>query len=627
MGPAWSNESKQPAPEQEPASTQLEPPTNEPETDAVHTELPAQDVPQPIEAPQYNENTVMPEADLNLSELPVDPETPMADEQPIGDVVNGIIAGNDNRVAETAPQDALPPVVMKVSPLDRFKEAFYRWWDNKVARYVTIGVIVIILGVAGGVPVVRTGLMNLLGFRASVSAYAVDATTLQPLKGVTLSVGEKAVKTGENGKAKLTDVKLGKQTVVVHKAGFADVKKEITFGFRAVDLGELDMKATGLQLGFVLTDYLSGKPVADVTLESGESSTKSDKNGKAVITLAPDSTADSISVHKNGYRAEQMAAEGEEDSVKPLKLVLATKEVYIAKENGIYNLKKVDLDGKNAAMLLAGTGVETSSIDVSVDPLSQYAALISTRDNTKNKDGYLLSGLTLVNISTGDSETIEHAEKLTIVGWSGTTLVYKQVVAGASAANANREKIMAYNYATDKRYQIAGANHFLGAELHTGMVYFAVSSTDPAAKSGLMSAGLDGSAKKVLQEGDAWALYRADYKTLKLQTASKWYTYAFGGSSTETSALTSISRTYLDSGDAKLSVWSDASATNGMLSLYDIATGKEQVLTKTKGQYKPLRWLNNRVLLYRESTKTGGADYVLNLDGGSAVKVADNYNF
>lgn len=532
-------------------------------------------------------------------------------------------APSDAQDADT-PSSANDPsaVVMKESWVDRFKEKFYRWWDNKVARYITLGAIVLVFGVVLGVPAIRTGAMNLVGFRATVSVYAVDATTLQPLKGATLSVDDKAIATDQDGKAKLTGVKLGHRTVLVHKAGFADVKQDISFGFRAVDLGEVDMKATGLQLGFTFTDYLSGKPIEGVTLESGESSTKSDKKGKAIITLAPDSSAESISIQKNGYRTEQVSTRADQGSTRAIKLVLAAKEVYIARENGVYNLKKVDIDGKNDAVLLAGTGNETSSIDVSVDPLSQYAALISTRDATKDKDGYLLSALTLVALSSGDSQTIEHAEKISVVGWSGTTLLYKQVVAGASAANPSREKLMAYDYATAKRYQIASANHFLGAELYSGNLYYTVSSTDPNAKSGVMRAALDGSNKKVIQEADIWAAYRLNYKTLRLQTPDKWYDYTFGSSSAEVQAATSVSRSYIDSSDTKLSAWSDPAATIGNLSVYNTATGKDQTLAKIKGQYKPVRWLNNRVLVYRMATKTDAVEYALSLDGGEAVKIA-----
>lgn len=618
MGPAWSNGSS----------------TADSSRPTLAEEVMTTAVPHTEDSVIQNDATgsisaqLPPTAQHSVTNPSTDIETPKTEGQVVEDAVKETIINSDNQPPSSKEGEKItaPPVVMKESLFDKFKEAFYRWWDNKVARYLILGVLLGILGVVIGVPVVRTNTMNFLGFRASVSVYTVDATTLQPLSGVTLSVGDVSTKTEENGKAKLTDVKLGKQKVVIHKAGFADVKEDVTFGFRAIDLGEVDLKATGLQRTFVFTDYLSGKPIQDVTLESGEASTKSDKNGKAIITLAPDMTVDVISIHKNGYRTEQTSV-GDSDSAKLMKLVLAAKEIYIARENGVYNLKKVDLDGKNTAVLLPGTGTETSSIDVSVDPLSQYAALISTRDTLKNKEGYLLSALTLVNVATGDSETIEHAEKLTIVGWSGTTLVYRQIVAGTSAANSNREKLMAYNYANDKRYQIATANHFLGALIHKTTVYFAVSATDPAAKSGLMSVALDGSAKKTLQEGDVWAFYRADYKTVKLQTADKWYAYVFGGSAVETPAAATVMRSYLDSGDAKLSIWSDPATTSGVLSLYNIATGKDQVLTKTKGQYKPLRWINNRVLVYREATKTGATDYILSLDGGEARKLADTYNF
>lgn len=623
MGPVWSKPSDVPIETVPPIEQSL------PDTTPPTPEMPpVAEPPAPAEIQPQVAVDPVPDESADDSVLKAAFETPKIEEEIAETAVSEAVAEKATSTADKTEGDApTSPVVMKESPIERFKEAFYRWWDNKVARYVTLGVLAVIIGVVVGVPAVRTGAMNLLGFRASVSVYAVDATTLQPLKGVTLSAGDGSVKTGENGKAKLTGVKLGTQTVKVHKAGFADVKQQITFGFRAVDLGEIDMKATGLQLGFVLTDYISGKPITDVMLESGESSTKSDKTGKAVITLAPDNTSDTISVHKSGYRTEQLKAAGEQGSVQDVKLILAAKEVYVAKENGIYNLREVDLDGQNDTMLLEGTGHENTSFDVSVDPASQYAAFVSTRDAIKDTDGYLLSALTLVNIGNSESKTIEHAENLTIVGWSGTTLVYKQVIAGTSAANANREKLMSYDYATAKRYQIASANQFLGTELYGGKLYYAVSSTDPSAKSGLMSATLTGSDKKLIKEADLWAMYRPNYKTIRLQTSSAWYDYVFGGSVTDTTETASTSRMYLDSEDAKYSVWVADGSANGQLALYNIATGKDQDTTKTKGQYKPLRWLNNRVFVYREATKTGGTDYVYSLDGGEAIKIADTASF
>lgn len=269
MGPDWS---KSPSQSSEAPQPTPEVPVTEPQPSPEIA--PVTEVASPVPVEQPNETTQTTESDLNLADLPAAEEALSAEERAVGDVVNEIIAGDTKEASVDTPAPGEPvtaPVVMKSSARDRFKEAFYRWWDNKVARYITLGSIVVLLAVVFAVPVVRTGVMNLLGFRASISVYTVDATTLQPLKGATLKVGDKSIKTADTGKAKLTDVRLGKQTVVVHKVGFADVKEEVTFGFRAVDLGEVDMKATGLQLGFKLTDYLSGKPIDGVTLESGES--------------------------------------------------------------------------------------------------------------------------------------------------------------------------------------------------------------------------------------------------------------------------------------------------------------------------------------------------------------------
>lgn len=520
-----------------------------------------------------------------------------------------------SEIPTTVPAET--PVVMKLSIWGRAKEAYFRWWDNRTKRYITLGVVAVIIGVVIGVPAVRYTLMNLIGIRTSVSVTALDQTTLMPLEHVVLQAGTIQTKTGEDGKAKLRGVKLGRQAVTVRKAGFADVTRQITFGMRTVDLGEVEMKATGLQYSVTFTDFLSGKPIGAVDVTSGEASAKSDKKGLAVITLPTNGGDDVLTVTKTGYRTESLKVSADKTTLTTT-LVPAQKEVFVEKSDGVYSVFKMDIDGTHRQELLVGTGLETPDITLSVDPAGKRAALVSTRDEKRNADGYLLQALTLIDISTGASETIEHAEDIDVVGWQGATLVYQQTVAGASAANPSRQKLIAYDYEAAKRYQIAAANSFIDEVLFGGNLYYIVSSTDPSVNGGLVRAGLDGSGKKTLYNDTLWAMNRIDYKTLRLQLPDTWYSYALGSSSADASATTmpTTAREYLDSPDGKLSVWRDMLQGGASITVYDVASGKDTNISTSAPVHRITRWVGNRVVMYQTVSGNTVTDWAVSLDGG-----------
>lgn len=591
------------------------------------TSLPKPSVPQPEEIipPAISEaadSETLPQLTEDASQTHTPIENVAADPpaSPEENPVTPPVAAANDAVKPTPPLAEEEPVVMKESFSERVKGAFFRWWDNRTKRYVTLAAIALIIGVAVSVPTVRYALMNLVGVRTSVSVTAVDQTTLMPLQNVVLQAGAVQTKTGEDGKAKLYDVKLGRQTVSVRKAGFAEIKKQITFSMRTVDLGELDMKATGLQYHVTFTDFLSGKPIEAVEVTSGEATAKSDKKGLAIITLPTNGDSDDVlTVTKNGYRTESLKVSDKKTTLT-VTLVPAQKEVFVEKADGVYTVFKMDIDGTQRQELLVGSGLETPDIALSVDWAGKRAALVSTRDDKRNKDGYLLQALTFIDISTGTSETIEHAEDIDIVGWQGTTLIYQQTVAGASAANPSRQKLMAYDYAAAKRYQIAAANGFVDEVLSGGNVYYIVSSTDPSVNGGLVRAGLDGSGKKTLYEGTLWAMNRIDYKTLRLQLPDKWYSYTLGSSSvgTTAAAMPTTAREYLDSPDGKLSAWLDTLQHAKSIAVYDVASGKNTTISTSAPVHHITRWISGKTIIYQTVSGGNVTDWAVSLDGGES---------
>lgn len=196
-------------------------------------------------------------------------------------------------------------VVMKASLRDRCKNMWLNWWGNPWKRYGTIAVLAILLAVITFVAPIRAMVLNTVGVRSSVMVQVYDGATNLPLENAVVQVDNKSAKTDANGQAKVTGIHLGTQTVKISKLAFATTTKQVKFGMRIIDLGNVTLKSVGAQLTYVFTDYLSGKPIAGVALTSGEATAKSDSAGKAVITLQPDSVKGStITVSKDGYRTQ-----------------------------------------------------------------------------------------------------------------------------------------------------------------------------------------------------------------------------------------------------------------------------------------------------------------------------------
>jgi hypothetical protein len=119
-------------------------------------------------------------------------------------------------------------------------------------------------------------------------------------------------------------------------------------------------------------------------------------------------------------------------------------------------------------------------------------------------------------------------------------------------------------------------------------------------------------------------LYRADYKTLKFQTPDKWYEYKMGNAAAveSTPPANYNARKYMDSPDGKYSVWVDDRDANGALMEYNVADGKERQVTLQKGMIETMRWVNERVVVYRTINGTQVDEHAISLDGGEPRQLA-----
>jgi uncharacterized protein YpmB len=530
-----------------------------------------------------------------------------------------ILADQDGSTQETTPK--------KRGFWGSIGHFFAAWWRNKWLRWITILLLLGGIGAVAAIPAARYYVLNKAGVRASTSLTVFDNGTRLPLKNVTVTVGGKKALTDSKGVAKVSNLKLGPQRLVIQRTAFATIKQNVTVGWGSNPLGNFILDSTGVRYAVIVTDFVSGKPIsgAEVSFADTGATAVSDKQGKATITLDNASEASNVqlTVSASGYHATTVTMSTTATTPTPVALPPSVKTVFVAKENGRYNLTSMYLDGSERTTLLAGTGSENVNLSVLVDPAGQKVAYVSTRDGLTDADGYTLSGLALVDTSDGNYATISHAEHIQLVDWIGTTIIFEESSTNSSATDSNRYRLVAYDYASSKRYELAHANQFNSVQVIEGKVYYAVSSTDPSAQAYYFQINPDGTNRTAILEKEVWSAFRTAYDKVLLQTPDGWYSYSVGTTPVATTALPNAQNSTYVEGPDNQSLWINKSSGQGALTLHSNTHGTDSVLATQAGMAYPVRWLTDTTILYRVTTGSEVADYAVTTAGGQTRKVTD----
>lgn len=580
----------------------------EPTTDTVESATPAQ--PPAVESPEAQ---TLPEDTL------ADAQTDEAVDEIVKEEADELLATQDNAVQEVPPK--------KRGFWRSIGHFFAAWWRNKWTRWITILIILGAITTVAVVPSLRYAALNKAGVRASTSLAVYDNGTRLPLKNVSVAVAGKKATTDSKGVAKVSDLRLGPQELVIQRVGFATVKQKVTLGWGSNPLGNFILDSTGVRYVVVITDFISGKPIpgAEVSFADTGATAVADKQGKATLTLdnASEAVNAQLSVSASGYHTTPVTLPA--TPAKPVAVALppAAKTVFVAKQNGRYDLVSMYLDGSERSTLLAGTGSETSNISLLADPAGKKVAYVSTRDGLTSAGGYHMSGLTLVSIADGAYATISHADHIQLVDWIGTTIIFEESSKNTSATDSNRYKLVAYDYASSKRYELAHANQFNSVQVVEGKVYYAIASTDPTAQAYYYQINADGTNRTTILEKEVWSAFRVAYDKVLLQTPDGWFSYSVGMTPVETAAAPdSQNRTYVEGPDNQ-SVWIGQVNGNGTLTLHSNTRGTDTVLATRSGIVYPVRWLTDDTLVYRLATNGEVADYAVTTSGGAVKKITD----
>ncbi len=569
-------------------------------------------------------NEVKPEDVKEADEPLIDPLDDRQIDKAVDDITreesDKILAAEDAKIAKAT----TPP--KKISLKQKIKNFFAAWWANKWARWSTIvAVILLIVGCAIW-PTTRYFALNTIGVRGSASIRVVDAATGMPLKNVTVGLGSTEVKTNGDGVSSFRQVKLGSQKLIIDRVAFAQVEKNITLGWGSNPLPDVKLKAVGARYTFNLTDYLSQKPITNAEIISGDASAFADKSGQAVLTLDnPETDTITISIKSKDYRTEKMNFAATTKTAFEVQMVPFTPIVYISKQSGKYDLYKVDVDGKNKQMLLAGTGSERKEISVATSPDGTKAALVSSRMNKRDESKYLLDTLTLIDIQSGQTKSIDDAQSIRMIDWVGDDLSYVATYAAPSAGNAQRQRLISYNTDDNARHTLATSDYFNGVASIAGQIYFSIASSDPSQKPGLSKIKIDGSGKQTILDKEVWTLVRTGESILMLETPDGWYEYKVGDSAAHKGSApvdSYASRQYVAAPGGNKNAWIDTRDGKGVLLVRD-QKSNDRTIEATSGLTSPIRWLNKSTIAYRVSNASETADYVVNIDGGASKKISD----
>ena len=139
-------------------------------------------------------------------------------------------------------------------------------------------------------------------------------------------------------------------------------------------------------------------------------------------------------------------------------------------------------------------------------------AFASTRAGKRSASGTLLTDLILIDITSGRTTPVTSSERIQLLGWNGSRLVY--VSTGAdSSTDPKRSRLMSYNIEEGKATEIAASNVFNDLLFARGLVYFAPSSVYPGGTAAqFLRASSDGSGQRTLLDQEVWDIVRLNYE-------------------------------------------------------------------------------------------------------------------
>lgn len=297
-----------------------------------------------------------------------------------------------------------------------------RKWSKKKIILIAGGAFIAIIGLVMAIPVTRYATLGLL-IKRDVTIMLQDSKTDKPVSKVTVEFDGKSVTTDAKGVARLKSVPVGGKKVSVSKKYYKSLDTEVLVPITGASLSfELDIEATGRQVPVKVTSKISKQVVEGAEVSVDGASSKTDKNGEAVMVLPADKSEMDATVSLNGYNnlPVKITVTEQPDDKNTFAVTPAGKLYFLSKRSGTIDVLKSDLDGANVQTVLKGTGKEEEHGTVLLASRDwKYLALKARRDSDRPKTY-------LIETGSGKLSVIDEGTDVGFepVGWYNTHFIY-----------------------------------------------------------------------------------------------------------------------------------------------------------------------------------------------------------
>lgn len=492
---------------------------------------------------------------------------------------------------------------------------------------ITVAVVLLIILIPLLVPFTRWPILNALGVRSTMTITVLESEDKIPISNASVWLDETFfTSTDEFGNGSFENTKLGSHNVRIQKNGYSREDISVVTGITE-SKSTVEVKAIGIKVNLDVRNWLTGEPIAGAVVGVNKDTVKSDKTGRASIVIPPeDDRKVKLSVGATGYISQTVKPSYTSDS-KEVALVADSKNYFISKRDGKYDIFSSNIDGTAQQKVIEATGKEDPDfIQFSIHRGNRFGVLIANREG-KVVNNRVVAGIYIIDYSSSNLKKIDEGSDVKLLDWGDDTLVYQKSDPNLNYDDPAFSKISSYNIGNSKQKQLAQANYFSVALVAQNFVYYAgADGYRDEANTPLTSIELSsGATKTILQGRIPSGLTRSNFDSLTLLADdSNYYNVTVkGGTVKQIDRRVDPNLSFGLNPNGAQVLYAEQVDGQGALMLRSTSNDDKRVVTKLSGLKSPTRWVTDRLAVVRVVTTTQTADYLVDVPTGKSAKIVD----
>lgn len=324
----------------------------------------------------------------------------------------------------------------------RFKRL--KHWYKTHKKISIPATLVLLLAVVAAIPWSRYQTAGLV-YKKDFTLQLKDSTAKTPVSGAKVSIGRATAITDGDGKVTLSAVKVGNHKANISKKYYQDSQVNVLVPIlNQKNTPSFSVVAIGRQTKVLVTNLINDDKLEGVEIEAAGTVAKTDKDGAATVVLPAGADKQKAKLKLSGYNPAEVEIEvsSSETGENTFKLTPAGRIYFMSKRTGKLDVMKVNLDGSDAKVAVSGTGSEQDdNTRLIQSPDGKHVALVARRSATEpTAQLYVLAAEDdkLTSADTGNAE-------FSLVGWSGSRLVYIVTRNDLAATAAGKSKLKSYD--------------------------------------------------------------------------------------------------------------------------------------------------------------------------------------